>query len=638
MSPINNEQGLIQNINTVFVSKISVSGSGALVSFTFQVIDYGSTEISLNSVELYAMSSGISAGNLIPVTVADAHFDSVPAAIMPASVTSSSGVVCVVLSGSTDVSSVSLGPDPDPVGSTVKVDLYMRDAVGVWGWCAYVSWNAAVLELTGVQNKHWIGDSTGDGDLFTGSQSALWDNVHGLVRGGISDVNSDSLTNVASGSGVLATLTFRVVGVGVSEVSLASNTTLSLNSADSTGTYATVNSATLSFVSSSGSLYGFTFSETGLPSGTSWTVTCNGVQQSANAPNGISFSGLSGSVSYSVGSVSGYVANPSSGSVSAAGSQTVSFVSSSGSLYGFTFSETGLPSGTSWTVTCNGQTLSSSSTTIVFAGLATGTYAFIVNSVSGYIANPISGTITVSSSAQNTLTVAFSSAVVYTLIDVSTNKGGLGLNTPSDAFGPQELVKMYANVTYRGSAVPNVDVAFTIRNQDGSMISLTVRRTNATGIAYAEYRFPWPDGSNPEVTFGLWSMMASVNVSQVTVSDQTNFVFNYIIKTNDVTLQSHVERGSNLSISVNINNIENASITSTAVFTVYDEAKVPIGTFTTTCTNTPLTSVIVNASILIPSWAFVGQATVYIDILTKTLATGGVPYCPEKIVNFTILA
>jgi hypothetical protein len=62
--------------------------------------------------------------------------------------------------------------------------------------------------------------------------------------------------------------------------------------------------------------------------------------------------------------------------------------------YSVTFTETGLPSGTSWSVTLNGTKESSTSSTIVFSVL-NGTYSYTVNSVSGYTLSPASGSIAV---------------------------------------------------------------------------------------------------------------------------------------------------------------------------------------------------------------------------------------------------
>ncbi|MGC8497601.1 MAG: hypothetical protein ACP5NL_06370, partial [Thermoplasmata archaeon] len=63
--------------------------------------------------------------------------------------------------------------------------------------------------------------------------------------------------------------------------------------------------------------------------------------------------------------------------------------------YTVAFTESGLASGTTWSTTFNGNTESSTSTTISYTGIADGSYSYSVGAVSGYTASPSSGTITV---------------------------------------------------------------------------------------------------------------------------------------------------------------------------------------------------------------------------------------------------
>jgi subtilase family serine protease len=80
--------------------------------------------------------------------------------------------------------------------------------------------------------------------------------------------------------------------------------------------------------------YTVTFTESGLASGTSWSVTFNGTAQSSTGTS-IQFSVTNGSYSYTVGSVSGYTVSPSSGSVTVSGSaQSISIVYTASSSSG----------------------------------------------------------------------------------------------------------------------------------------------------------------------------------------------------------------------------------------------------------------------------------------------------------------
>ncbi|MGC2789684.1 MAG: hypothetical protein WA547_06475 [Thermoplasmata archaeon] len=148
----------------------------------------------------------------------------------------------------------------------------------------------------------------------------------------------------------------------------------------------------------SGPSYVITFTETGLPSGTTWSITLAGSVASSATPT-ITFSEKNGSYSYSVGSVPGFAANPTSGTVGVNGlavNEAITFQAG----YAVTFTEFTLPSGTMWSATLNGSTLSSTSGSIAFT-IPNGVYAYSIPTVSGYTASPASGSVTVSGVAQS---------------------------------------------------------------------------------------------------------------------------------------------------------------------------------------------------------------------------------------------
>ena len=156
--------------------------------------------------------------------------------------------------------------------------------------------------------------------------------------------------------------------------------------------------------------YAVTFTETGLSAGTSWTVSLGGTPKTSTSTS-ISFSEPNGSYSFTVGAVSGYTASPSSGTVTVAGAavtESITFTAITPGTYAVTFTETGLPSGTSWSVTLNGATQSSSTASISFTE-PNGSYSFTVGAVSGYTARPSSGTVTVAGTAVTTA-ISFTSA------------------------------------------------------------------------------------------------------------------------------------------------------------------------------------------------------------------------------------
>ncbi|MDE1836855.1 MAG: hypothetical protein KGJ23_09595 [Euryarchaeota archaeon] len=149
--------------------------------------------------------------------------------------------------------------------------------------------------------------------------------------------------------------------------------------------------------------YAVTFTSSGIPASTSWSVTFDGTSLSGQAGN-LVFNGIANSTTsgyaFTVGAVAGYVANPASGNlvVSGPASQTISFTqgSSTKPLYTVTFAESGLPSGKSWSIVFNGSTLSSATPSqIVFDVHAAAGLTYSVGTVSGYTSNPSSGTLNV---------------------------------------------------------------------------------------------------------------------------------------------------------------------------------------------------------------------------------------------------
>ncbi len=139
--------------------------------------------------------------------------------------------------------------------------------------------------------------------------------------------------------------------------------------------------------------YAVTFNEGGLPSGTTWFVTLEGVPESANWVS-IAYTEPNGSYSFTVGPVAGYAANPSSGFLTVNGADVKQVVTFTQVTYAVTLTETGLPSGTTWSVTLGGSTQFSSTNSVVFQE-PNGSYSFGVGTVTGYTSTPASGSVAV---------------------------------------------------------------------------------------------------------------------------------------------------------------------------------------------------------------------------------------------------
>jgi YVTN family beta-propeller protein len=139
-----------------------------------------------------------------------------------------------------------------------------------------------------------------------------------------------------------------------------------------------------------------TFWETGLPVGTSWSVTLGSVTWEAQTPtDNISFFATFGTYNFTIGSIPGYPANPSQGAVTIQNAQvrqTILFAPV-GSFFPVLLVESGLPTGTLWTAVLGNFSASSEVTTIGFLVL-NGTYKYAAKPVGTYtVSRP--GTLTV---------------------------------------------------------------------------------------------------------------------------------------------------------------------------------------------------------------------------------------------------
>ena len=233
-------------------------------------------------------------------------------------------------------------------------------------------------------------------------------------------------------------------------------------------------------------------------------------------------------------------------------------------------------------------------------------------------------------------------------IDVWTNHGGQDIpNGPdnlhplayADAYGPQELVIVYAKVTYNLEPVDYKPVAFEMVDPFGNPVDFRTDFTDANGLATTSFRIPW-EGSNAEALFGNWSVVGSVSISEVNIKDTVVFEFGYILSIREILVTgSPLKKGQYLTIDVNIKSISMMSHGALLMIVACDTCGVPIG-----IADSANWEIIVDANdglqtgytITIPPWAFVGLGTIYVNLFTNYPWIGGVPYCPERTATFTI--
>ncbi|MEM4099819.1 MAG: hypothetical protein QXZ38_04170, partial [Candidatus Micrarchaeaceae archaeon] len=159
-----------------------------------------------------------------------------------------------------------------------------------------------------------------------------------------------------------------------------------------------------------------TFSENGLPSGTEWNVTYDGILNSSTT-NTITFSTQPGNYLFTVANqiVSNaiYFPMPNSGNVVAGNTTSISFVSTLTSTNTIamhnltaTFTENGLPANIQWSVTYNGVTQNAIAPNSIAFSTSPGNYTFTIE-------NAIASNSIYLPAPQNGFTVAGNSTTIY---------------------------------------------------------------------------------------------------------------------------------------------------------------------------------------------------------------------------------
>ena len=243
------------------------------------------------------------------------------------------------------------------------------------------------------------------------------------------------------------------------------------------------------------------FTESGLPAGTEWSVTLNGTLLTsstawivADEPNG--------TYSFAVGSQAGYTRAPSSGSilVSGAGQSQAIVFTATPATFAVSFVESGLPAGTTWSVTFNGSLMSSGTDTITFSGLPNGTFSFTIGALAGYNASPQGGSVQVAGQAVSR-TISFTP--IASTYAVSFVESGLPAGTTwSVVFNG--TTKSSGTNTIAFSGFPNGTFPYTVTAVSGynatpSQGSLVV----AGHIISQSIKFTLAPGSTSPATSGL---------------------------------------------------------------------------------------------------------------------------------------
>lgn len=228
--------------------------------------------------------------------------------------------------------------------------------------------------------------------------------------------------------------------------------------------------------------------------------------------------------------------------------------------------------------------------------------------------------------------------------------GGQGLNVSADIVWAQKKICMWANVTYNFWPVQTKVVTFEILYPNGDTLTVLSSVTDLNGVAFASFRMPWPC-DDPESLFGIWHIIASVDVACVIVKDHLWFHYDYLATWAKVTVDpAEIGHCHTLTIEVIIKSYAWLPHDVLVTVDLKDELQVPIGFqtqwfhigdrqgdwSTEWCTYTEYHY---NITIHIPKYAFAGPgAHAHVNILSNLPSKCGAAYCPEYIADFAILA
>jgi hypothetical protein len=228
-----------------------------------------------------------------------------------------------------------------------------------------------------------------------------------------------------------------------------------------------------------------TFSSSGLPTGTAWSVTLNGTTKNSTTTT-IAFAEPPGSYSFEV-TAPGYAPSPATGTVtlcSTAVVESVVFTGAGTDEFPVVFTETGLAVGTNWSITLAGRAQSTTTTSITFSE-PNGTFGFTVMPLTGYSAAPASGSVVVQGTAA-AQTIAFSTplSAIFSF--------GTAIDQYTNATQPYWEWTLTYHVNLTGQVITLGDMVFNVSgNGVSGAINITAYDTGTQANA-GVWAFPGP--------------------------------------------------------------------------------------------------------------------------------------------------
>ncbi|EQB73972.1 MAG: multitransmembrane protein [Ferroplasma sp. Type II] len=286
-------------------------------------------------------------------------------------------------------------------------------------------------------------------------------------------------------------------------------------------------------------LYSVTFKESGLPSGTQWTLDFNGTNYSTSKSS-YSLLVSPGNYSYSASSPGFVAVNGKVSVVSSSVSVSIPFVAEQ--KYLVTFTEKGLPLGTSWTVNLNGKNMSSNGNSVSFM-MYNGTFDYTIMQVSGYHSSPTTGSVTVNGSNVNESVSWYPVNYTVTFSETGLSPGtiwGLSVNGVVHTSSTNNITLSLPNGTYSYSLT--TVSGYTPHAYTGSF---TINSSSTTiNIAYTPNTYTvvfietgLPSGTTWNVTFN--GVLKTTNSTSISFTNVTDGTYSYTVDSHTGYFYTH---------------------------------------------------------------------------------------------------
>ena len=220
-------------------------------------------------------------------------------------------------------------------------------------------------------------------------------------------------------------------------------------------------------------------------------------------------------------------------------------------------------------------------------------------------------------------------------VDVYTQKqphSGVGPGQPSDAFAPDDLVILYANVTYNGAGVQHMPVSFSVLGPPNPVHNITLSLSafsDDTGVAQTEFRVSSPGEDVETVTFGTWNVTAIIE----NASDYLTFKVGWIVEISSLDVNGNIDppQGGRLGLQLSLSNLAMIPQDADLFIAMYDSSDNLIGSIDQNIT-VDVGGTNFSAVVSIPMSTTPGIGSVNASVFTLN----GAPYSPSRSGTFNI--